>query len=167
MRSLGTIIAHRLPELQVHAESMMQDACRVERRRRNPDGSWVETMDPDSLEITYAYDLVAEGKCRVKPMEASALSKILGEVEHLTSPHTVWRPLYEPTILEGGTVLADETVLADATFYRPGDRVTITSVGPVGDLAMVGAVLWVVAVPRRSHATKRELACSEVDPLAN
>ena len=118
---------------------MMRDTCRIERRAGR-------VMDPDTLEYVDTWDLVAEGPCRVKPMDAAALTRVVGEVEHVTAPHVVQRPI-------------------DATRYEEGDRVTITAVGPVGDPAMVDRVLWVTGDPMRSHSTKRELACSEVDPL--
>ena len=138
---IGDDIAAALPELQAAAVSMMRDTCRVERRAGR-------TMDPDSLEYVEAWSLVAEGVCRVKPMEAAALTRVAGEVEHVTAPHAVWRPI-------------------DATRYEEGDRVTSTAVDPVvGNPAMVGRVLWVTGDPMRSQGTKRELACSEVDPLA-
>lgn len=139
--NLGDAIAATLPKLQAAAVSMMRDTCRIERRAGR-------TMDPDSLEYVETWSLVAEGACRVKPMEAAALTRMAGEVEHVTAPHVVARPI-------------------DATRYQEGDRVTITAVDPVvGDPAMVGRVLWVTGDPMRSQATKRELACSEVDPLA-
>lgn len=137
-------IAAALPELRAHAESMMVDSCLITRQRLDPNGEPVRTMDPDTLELTYVWDEVYAGKCRVQRFRGQGLSDVMaGEVEF----GKAYLQLQVPIAVLG---------------VRPKDRVTFTAVGAISDPALLSEVATVVDDLSKTHATKRTLMCEVV-----
>ena len=136
--SLGDDLAAALPELRAQAESMMRDTVLVERAN----GGF--TRDPVTLEDTPTFDSVYSGSGRVQRSgQLSPHETVAGEVEFGVNALMVQLPL-------------------SAVGIRKGDRVTVTSVGPVSDPDLLDMVATVQANLSKSHATKRTLVCEEV-----
>ena len=137
-------IARVLPELQAHAESMMVDACRIERRAVDENGEPVRVMDPETLAYVDSWETVYEGKARVQRPSS-------------TSDHAADAGEY---------VFGVESVLAQlplsATGIKRGDRLTVTTLGPLSDPDLLGADVTVRANLTKTHPTKRTLICEEV-----
>lgn len=131
---LGDDIAAALPEMRAHAESLMVDACVIERRRER-------VMDPVTLEYGDAWTPLYSGRCRV---QVSAI-----------------QPAAEP--VAGRSFVVTDAVVqlpASAPDFRDDDRVTIT--GCVFDPVMVGVRFSVTSREVKTHATMRRLHVSEV-----
>jgi len=137
---LGHDIAAALPELRAQAESLMVDACRVER----PTGE--TTLDPDTLAEVPVYEVVYEGKCRIQRSAA----------------------LRSPEASPGGYEFGVGTVMVQAPLsalgIKRGHRLTVTEVGAETDADLLGLVATVGANLTKTHPTKRTLICEEVSP---
>lgn len=137
-------IAAALPELRAHAESMMVDACLIERRRVDTNGEPVRVMDPVTLEYTDVWDEVYSGRCRVQRFRGQGLSDVLaGEVEF----GKAYLQLQVPLAVLG---------------VRPKDRATVTAVHAISDPALLSEVATVMDDMSKTHATKRTLMCEVV-----
>lgn len=131
---LGDDVDAALPELRAHAESLMVDACRVERRTGR-------VLDEDSLEYVDAWASVYEGRCRVQ---------VAGTQAQQESP--AGRAF---TVIDAVVQLPVSSVE-----FVDDDRVTVTA--SAHDPALVGVVLSVTSREVKSHATMRRLHVSEV-----
>lgn len=139
-------IAAALPMLRAHAESLMVDACRVERQRVDGNGDPVYDLDPETLAEVPVFDEVHAGRCRVQRREVTATpEQVAGGFEFGVASVEVQLPI---------------GVAAPAR----GDRVTVTAA--TFDPSLVGSQVVVVAVPVKTHATKRVLMCRGVDDAA-
>ena len=135
-------IARVLPELQAHAESMMVDACRIERRALDENGEPVRVMDPETLAYEDSWTLVYEGKARVQRASTSS--------DH---PANAGEFRY-------GVESVELQLPISAAGVRRGDRVTITS--STFDPDLLGVVATVRVNLTKTHPTKRTLICEEV-----
>lgn len=139
---LGDDIAAVLPGLRAQAESMMVDGCAISRQRLDENGKPVQVMDPVTLELTFVWDEVHSGPCRIQRRDISAMPEsVVGDFEYGVSPMEVQLPF-------------------SVTAAKRGDRVMVTAA--VFDPRLEGAVATVLAVPDKTHATKRALLCRVV-----
>lgn len=129
---IGDDIAAALPELRAEAESLMQDACVIERES----GS---VMDPVTFEERPSWSLVYAGPCRVKVTSSAP-------VEGAGRTYVITDALLQLPV-------------GDVRFLD-NDRVTVTAAAYDADL--VGVVLTVTSREVRTHATMRRLHVSEV-----
>lgn len=135
-------IARVLPELQAHAESMMVDACRIERRAVDENGEPVRVMDPETLAYEDSWETVYEGKARVqRPSTSSDHAADAGEFQFGVESVELQLPIAVAGV-------------------RRGDRVTVTSSTFDPDLLDVVATVRVNLT--KTHPTKRTLICEEV-----
>lgn len=119
-------------------EALMRDTVRIERKTGQSD------PDPDTLEVTDTWELIHEGKARVqRPGRSDETDRIAGDHQFGISQPDVQLPI---------------TVTGPAK----DDRVTVIAIGPHTDPELLGAVMTVIYIPRKSHATKRVLQCAEV-----
>ena len=137
-------IARVLPELQAHAESMMVDACRIERRAVDENGEPVRVMDPETLAYVDSWETVYEGKARVqRPGTTSDHAADAGEFQYGVESVLVQLPL-------------------SVTGVKRSHRATVTAIGPLSDPDLLGLVATVRANLTKTHPTKRTLVCEEV-----
>lgn len=137
-------IARVLPELQAHAESLMVDACRIERRAVDENGEPVRVMDPDTLAYVDSWETVYEGKARVqRPGSTSDHSAEAGEYQYGVESVLLQLPLA-------------------VTGIKRSHRATVTAVGPMSDPDLLGIVATVRANLTKTHSTKRVVICEEV-----
>ena len=133
---LGYDVAATLPELRAQAESLMVDACIIDRLTGQ------SAPDPTTGVVAPTYGAAFyTGRCRLQDAVTASDSANAGE--------------HEFTVL--GRILQ---LPVDATAYRVGDRVRITA--SALDPALVGSVLSVRSWKPKSHATMRRLICEEV-----
>ena len=136
--SLGLDVNAALPELRAHAESMMQDACIVER------ATGETTLDSVTLEEVPVYAPVYSGKCRIQRPDTQTRETVVGGVEFAQ------RGVYGQLPLS-------------AVGIRKGDRLTVTAVGDTTDPDLLGLVASVEANLTKTHPTKRTLVMTEVE----
>ena len=132
---LGYDITATLPELRAQAESLMVDACIVDR----PVGEPVLNTTTGQMETTYAP--VYTGKCRIQNPGTQAANPNAGEHQFVILGLIVQLPI-------------------DATVYMIGDRVRLTVAAL--DPALVGREAAVSSLMHKTHATARRLVCDEV-----
>ena len=112
----------------------MVDACIIDR----PSG---QSTDPSTGQVVKTYSAAFyTGRCRVQQVGTQASNPNAGERQLTVIGHVVQLPI-------------------DATAYRVGDRVTITT-GTL-DPALVGRVFTVTSWIPKSHDTMRRLVCDE------
>lgn len=135
-------IARVLPELQAHAESMMVDACRIERLAVDENGEPVRVMDPETLAYEDSWETVYAGKARVQRASTSSdHAADAGEFQYGVESVELQLPIAVAGV-------------------RRGDRVTVTSSTFDPDLLDVVATVRVNLT--KTHPTKRTLICEEV-----
>lgn len=132
---LGYDIGATLPWLQAQAESLMVDACIIDR----PAGDPVLNESTGQMETTYAP--VYTGPCRVQAPGTQGANPNAGEHQFTVLGHVVQLPI-------------------DATAYAVGDRVRITTA--TFDPALVGRTFTVASLMHKTHPTARRLVCDEV-----
>ena len=135
---LGQEIAAALPELRAHAESLMVDACVIER------ATGETTFDPVTLEEVPVYAPVHSGKCRIQRPDTQTRETVVGGIEFAQ------RGVYGQLPLS-------------AVGIRKGDRLTVTAVGDTTDPDLLGLVASVEANLTKTHPTKRTLVMTEVE----
>lgn len=117
-----------------YAESLMTDTVTVDR----PTGRTVQ-------------DEVTGLKVPVFTTEFASLCKVQ---QHLKSSGA-------SLVVEGGVLRADVDRLVhfpiSAPVVLPGDRLTITAIGPTTDPQLLGVVLWVTDTAVKSYATARRV----------
>jgi hypothetical protein len=131
---LGDVISGALPAMRAQAESLMVDACVIDR----PTG---ETLNETTGQMVPTFADVYTGKCRLQDVGTQAGSPNAGEHQFVVVGHVVQLPI-------------------DATVYEIGDRVRMTVV--TLDPALVGHPFTVTSLATKSHATMRRLICEEV-----
>lgn len=129
---IGDALAAALPMMRAQAESLMVDACAIERASGT---LWDETTQKSAT----AWTQVALSPCHFDAEPATARSLATDEVVSQRSP----------------SVRLPHTVVG----VKPDDRVTITMVGPESDSAHLGAVVWVTQVATDSHPVERVVEC--------
>ena len=131
---LGHDVAATLPELRAQAESLMVDACVIDRQSG-------ETLNVTTGQMTPTYAPVYSGRCRVQAPGTQGGNPNAGEHQFTVLGHVVQLPI-------------------DATVYAVGDRVRITAASL--DPALVGRVFTVTSLMHKSHPTSRRLVCDEI-----
>lgn len=129
---IGDALAAALPMMRAQAESLMVDACVIERASGT---HWDEALQKSVTTWT----LVASSPCHFDTEPAPTRSLVTDEVVSQRSP----------------SVRLPHTVLG----VKPDDRVTITAVGAESDPAQLGAVVWVTHVATDSHPVERIVEC--------
>ena len=132
---LGDDLTAALPELRAHAESMMVDACRVE-RVTGTRFDRILGVDVADTSLVYA------GPCRVKAVDAQSASAGTDSVAWGVHVDEVHLPV------------------AGSEDVRPLDVVTVT--GSAMDPGLVGRRLVIRGWPARSLATARRFRVDEV-----
>lgn len=140
-------VAAGLSEMRALSESLMVDACRIERRVVDESGQPVYVPGPDR-HLTESWELVYEGRCKVRASSQQTSSAEAGEVVAQVS-HTIL-----------------DLPVSDAASgrVRAGDRATITACR--FDPANVGRVLTVKRDVPRTYPVERRLACEEVSGVS-
>ena len=132
---IGDIVAATIPIMREQAESLMLDRCRVDRATSSFDEAQQKTV------TTWA-SVHVNVPCMVDDEPAPARTLVTDQVASPDGPS-----VYLPVARTG---------------VKPDDRVTITTIGPETDPALLGAVLWVTSDDTQSHAVERHLTCRRV-----
>lgn len=131
---IGDDIAVFLPQARAQAESLMVDACVVERRSGR-------VLDESTLQYADTWAEVYVGRCRVQVVNVQPAEPDVGGRAWTVTQGVVQIPV-------GGTDFADD------------DRVTVTA--SVFEPLLVGCVFTVLSREVKSHATMRRLRVAEV-----
>ena len=131
---LGDDIAVFLPQAREQAESLMVDACVVERRSGR-------VLDESTLQYADTWAEVYVGRCRVQVVNVQPAEPVVGGRAWNVTQGVVQLPV-------GSVEFADD------------DRVTVTA--SVFEPLLVGCVFTVLSREVKSHATMRRLRVAEV-----
>lgn len=133
--NLGYEIAAILPDRRVLAESLMVDACVVEK----PTG---QTLDQETGQYVTDYEQIWSGKCRLQMRDTVPSTPRAGGQEFTVDHVEVQLPV------DGTAVIL------------PDHRVTVTAAAV--DQSLVGRHFTVSLVTAKTHAAMRRLECEEV-----
>ena len=132
---LGEDIAAHLPELRAHAESLMQDTCRVTSAGAPVWNDTTGTYAPGTASTVY------EGKCRLRKPSAAPQGVESGEAAWTVDDYVLSLPLVGSEDVAGGH-----------------DVEIVTALDP----AAVGLLLTVTGGHWQTHSTARRIPCRVV-----